>query len=189
MRKWQPTPVFLPGKFHGQRSLEGYSPWGCKDLNTTEYTHISRMAVLCKRLNEGKNISPDFWEYFRILKYIFNWYNWVTILGYFQGYNVVIWYFYRLHSTESYCKTVITFPLLRIISWLHLFYGWKSVALSSLHCLHLSPQPPPLGNTSLLSDLWVCFCFVILVHLFCFLNSTCKWNHMVFVFPDLMYFT
>ena len=29
-RKWQPTPVFLPGKSHGQRSLVGYSPWGCK---------------------------------------------------------------------------------------------------------------------------------------------------------------
>ena len=28
-RKWQPTPVFLPGKPHGQRSLVGYSPWGC----------------------------------------------------------------------------------------------------------------------------------------------------------------
>ena len=29
-RKWQPTPVFLPGKSHGQRRLVGYSPWGCK---------------------------------------------------------------------------------------------------------------------------------------------------------------
>ena len=29
-RQWQPTPVFLPGKSHGQRSLAGYSPWGCK---------------------------------------------------------------------------------------------------------------------------------------------------------------
>ena len=29
-RKWQPTPVFLPGKSHGQRSLVGYSAWGCK---------------------------------------------------------------------------------------------------------------------------------------------------------------
>ena len=27
-RKWQPTPVFLPGKSHGQRGLVGYSPWG-----------------------------------------------------------------------------------------------------------------------------------------------------------------
>ena len=39
-RKWQPTPVFLPGKFHGQRSLMGYSPWGCKESDTTECTHI-----------------------------------------------------------------------------------------------------------------------------------------------------
>ena len=38
-RKWQPAPVFLPGKSHGQRSLVGYSPWGCKDLDTTDYTH------------------------------------------------------------------------------------------------------------------------------------------------------
>ena len=29
-RKWQPTPLFSPGKSHGQRSLVGYSPWGCK---------------------------------------------------------------------------------------------------------------------------------------------------------------
>ena len=28
-RAWQPTPVFTPGEFHGQRSLVGYSPWGC----------------------------------------------------------------------------------------------------------------------------------------------------------------
>ena len=36
-RKWHPTPVFLPGKFHDQRSLVGYSPWGCKDSGTTEH--------------------------------------------------------------------------------------------------------------------------------------------------------
>ena len=35
-RKWQPTPVLLPGKFHGRRSLVGYSSWGCKELDTTE---------------------------------------------------------------------------------------------------------------------------------------------------------
>ncbi|CAI9166511.1 unnamed protein product [Rangifer tarandus platyrhynchus] len=34
-RKWQPTPVFLPGKSHGQRSLVGYSPWGRKESDTT----------------------------------------------------------------------------------------------------------------------------------------------------------
>ena len=35
---WQPTPVFLPGESHGQRSLEGYSPCGSKESNTTEAT-------------------------------------------------------------------------------------------------------------------------------------------------------
>ena len=35
-RARQPTPVFLPGELHGQRSLVGYSPWGRKELDTTE---------------------------------------------------------------------------------------------------------------------------------------------------------
>ena len=34
--KWQPTLVFLPGKSHGQRSLAGYSPWRCKELDRPE---------------------------------------------------------------------------------------------------------------------------------------------------------
>ena len=38
-KKWQPTPVSLPGKFHGQRSLVGYSPWGCKELEMTKHAH------------------------------------------------------------------------------------------------------------------------------------------------------
>ena len=35
-REWLPTPVFLPGEFHGQSSLVGYSPWGHRESNTTE---------------------------------------------------------------------------------------------------------------------------------------------------------
>ena len=35
-RQWHPTPVFLPGEFHGQRSLVGYSPWDHKESHTTE---------------------------------------------------------------------------------------------------------------------------------------------------------
>ena len=35
-RKWQPTSVYLPGEFCGQRSLAGYSPWGHKESDTTE---------------------------------------------------------------------------------------------------------------------------------------------------------
>ena len=44
-RKWQPFQVFLPGKSYGQSSLEGYSPWGCKELDTTEQLTIHFSTV------------------------------------------------------------------------------------------------------------------------------------------------
>ena len=45
-RKWQPTPVFLPGESHGQRRLVVYSLWGCKELDMTkELTH--NQNLLC----------------------------------------------------------------------------------------------------------------------------------------------
>ena len=40
-REQLPTPVFLSGKSHGQRSLAGYSPWGCKESNVTEWLSVS----------------------------------------------------------------------------------------------------------------------------------------------------
>ena len=40
-RAWQPTPLFLPGEFHGQRSLVGYSPWAHKESDTTERLELS----------------------------------------------------------------------------------------------------------------------------------------------------
>ena len=56
-RKWLPTPVFLPGESHGQRRLVGYSPWGCKELDTTEQLTFS-LKLGPKVL--GRIIS-DFW--------------------------------------------------------------------------------------------------------------------------------
>ena len=40
-RKWQPAVVFLPGKFHGERSLAGCSPLGCKESDMIEHTHMT----------------------------------------------------------------------------------------------------------------------------------------------------
>ena len=39
-RAWHPTPVLLPGKSHGRKSLVGYSPWGCEESDTTERLHF-----------------------------------------------------------------------------------------------------------------------------------------------------
>ena len=43
-RKWQPTPVFLPGESNRQRSLVGYSPQGCKESNTAEQLTLSHQG-------------------------------------------------------------------------------------------------------------------------------------------------
>ena len=48
LNKWEPTPVLLPGKSHGQRSLVGYTPWGHKELDMTErltHTHTHRVPL------------------------------------------------------------------------------------------------------------------------------------------------
>ena len=48
-REWQPTMVFLPGEFHGQRSLEGYSPRGHKELDTTKATNTMNLPLYYER--------------------------------------------------------------------------------------------------------------------------------------------
>ena len=44
-RQWHPTPVLLPGKSHRGRSLEGCSPWGCEESDTTEWLHFHFHAL------------------------------------------------------------------------------------------------------------------------------------------------
>ena len=44
-KEMEPTPVLLLGKFHGQRSLVSYSPWGCKELDTTERLHFTSLQA------------------------------------------------------------------------------------------------------------------------------------------------
>ena len=46
-RKWQSTPVFMPGKSHGLRSLGGYSPWNHKASDTTERLQLSSASLSC----------------------------------------------------------------------------------------------------------------------------------------------
>ena len=46
-RAWQPTPVFLSGKSHGQRSLAGYNPWGHKESDITEQLNTFTLSYIC----------------------------------------------------------------------------------------------------------------------------------------------
>ena len=59
-RKWQPAPVFLPGKSHGQRSLAGYSPWNRKESDMTEQAHVDialRLSYMYNGITEKSFLS------------------------------------------------------------------------------------------------------------------------------------
>ena len=55
-RKWQPTVVLLSGKFHGWRSLVGYSPWGRKQSDTTEQPHFHLFSRSFSSSSAVKNL-------------------------------------------------------------------------------------------------------------------------------------
>ena len=57
-RKWQPNPVFLPGKSHGHRCLVGYSPWGHKSDRTWWLNHTTEMKHRTWKLS-ARGVSPE----------------------------------------------------------------------------------------------------------------------------------
>ena len=59
-RKWQPTPVFLPGGFHGQRSLAGYSPGGRKESDMIERLNTHTIVWIHHTSQVLLNISTHF---------------------------------------------------------------------------------------------------------------------------------
>ena len=58
-RKWQPTPGFLPGKSHGQRSLAGYSPWGWKEPDTTGQLSLHACGTVV--ISRGSFCGVELW--------------------------------------------------------------------------------------------------------------------------------
>ena len=54
-RKWQPTPVFLPGRSHGQRSLAGYIPWGHKESDMSEHTQRRKDTYIHRHKKKSMN--------------------------------------------------------------------------------------------------------------------------------------
>ena len=53
-KKWQPTPVCLPGESHGQRRLVGCSPWGCKKVRHTEQLNNKLVLLLTEWMRKGQ---------------------------------------------------------------------------------------------------------------------------------------
>ena len=99
VRKWQPTPVFLLGKSHGQRRLVGYSPWGHKELDMTEgltlllasnkyqkiLQYLLKLSLTASNIKFQKsNISTFYYSASPLIiffKYLFNyfWLHWAFV--------------------------------------------------------------------------------------------------------------
>ena len=59
-RKWQPTPIVLPGEFHGQRNLAGYSPWGRKESDMPQQlplTHSCNFTFFVNLFLKGSKLG------------------------------------------------------------------------------------------------------------------------------------
>ena len=81
-RRWHPTPVLLPGKSHGQRSLVGCSPWGHKELDTFEQLHFHFHALEKKKAAHSSVLS---WR----IPGTGAW--WVAVYGVAQSWTQLMW--------------------------------------------------------------------------------------------------
>ena len=120
--EWQPTPVFLPGKSHGQRTLVGYSPWGYRESDMTERLHFH----LWYTTNHPKPRGLREW--------LFDSWSWGQLFWPSQ----LIWFY-------------LTLPCLWVswhvgwqldgLGWTHSHDGWRLLQ-SSLVFLHMDSHPP-----------------------------------------------
>ena len=100
-RQWHPTLVLLPGKFHGRRSLVGYSPWGHEELDTTERLHF-HFSLSCIGEGNGNPLQYSFLENPRV------W--WAAIYGVAQSWTRLKWL-----SSSSSMRIIILILVVNII--------------------------------------------------------------------------
>ena len=92
-RKWQPIPVFLPGEAQGQRSLVGYSPWGHKESDTTEWLTTLSQCLAAHRTYRNYNLTN--------ISYICPLNNQQEMCLLHPSDNLVNWYSYELRTHYS----------------------------------------------------------------------------------------
>ena len=83
-RKWQSTPALFSGKSHGRRRLIGYSPWGCKQLDTTEQLHFLSFFLW------GWVATTEFSKFSDMLRAALSWHH-------LLGFEIAQLKFYHLH--------------------------------------------------------------------------------------------
>ena len=92
-KKWQPTPVFLPEKFHGQRSLAGYSPWGQKRVghNLATKQQQPKVDYMVKKFKAYKAVFNE--NHFRYQHFPF---KCRTSHSYYDMVHNILWLYHHL---------------------------------------------------------------------------------------------
>ena len=116
-REWLSTPGFLPGKFHGQRNLVGYSPWDCKELGTTERLTLllswPQDTLLLFLMETKTKVCLVL-----CLKFLIGIDSWVFIIY------LLLCYFFQVHKAENlscYLLRTIIQEAITILTLCHLF--------------------------------------------------------------------
>ena len=106
-RRWHPTPVLLPGKSHGQRSLVGCGPWGCEKLDTTEQLPF-HFLLSCTGEGNGNPLQCSCLENPRDGGAL-----WAAVYGVAQSWTQLRW----LSSSNPVYQSKKTFLKRRYVSW------------------------------------------------------------------------
>ena len=122
-RQWHPTPVLLPGKSHGRRRLEGCSPWGRWELDTTERLHF-HFSLSCIRVGNGNPLQCSCLENPRDGA---SW--WAAVYGVAESQTQLKWLSSKLHSTKKKKKS--------LNSSFYLFQG-HGEEFCLVHCIYQS---------------------------------------------------
>ena len=128
-RQWHPTPVPLPGKSHGQRSLVGCSPWGCKKSDTTERLHF-HFSLSCIGEGNGNPLQCFCRENPRDGG---AW--WAVVYGVAQSWT----WLKQLSSSSSYVKTRFSFLNKILCQSLRWSSKWNCAPLQLQHTHLISP--------------------------------------------------
>ena len=142
-RQWHPTPVLLPGKSHGQRSLVGCSPWGREESDMTERLHF-HFSLSCTREGNGNPLQCSclenprdggtWWAAVYGVAQSWTWLKWLSSsslvvaikLDAFHAMNLLWWvictFWYKIslrHWINGMCRgnTCVLFIILFLVMW------------------------------------------------------------------------
>ena len=147
---WHPTPVLLPGKSHGQRSLVGCSPWGHEESDTTERLHF-QFSLLCIGEGNGNPLQCSCLENPRDgVAQSLTWLKWLSSGSIIYIYTYMVCGIYTHTHTHTYIYNNVTVAYystikrkkfdsveLRWMNYWRLESRWQSPQRS--HCLFFTP--------------------------------------------------